>query len=230
MRRRWDSKKEDSLRPKEESYPKPPIDYRGHLVLASLPPLLKVEKLKTVPLSTMTTKAPRASLKSRVLTNPRSESDDTASTHSLPHASPRMKRKRDEVKDSGTSKAEEAEPSYKKAAFNPYTDALVSSYRDYSKKLEGDLAKTNKHADALAVKLEQSEEARKKAEKDAAAIEDLRKRLHDAETSLSNNIARQSAREAKSLPAWSRRLDVLSGELIKNMRLKVLKATSFSTR
>jgi hypothetical protein len=38
-----------------------------------------------------------------------------------------MKRKRDEVKDSGTSKAEEAEPSDRKAAFNPYTDALVSS-------------------------------------------------------------------------------------------------------
>jgi hypothetical protein len=52
------------------------------------------------------------------------ESEATASTHSLPHAS---KRKRDEVKDSGTSKAEEAEPSYKKATFNPYTDALVSS-------------------------------------------------------------------------------------------------------
>jgi hypothetical protein len=36
-------------------------------------------------------------------------------------------RKRDDVKDSGASKAEEAEPSLKKAAFNPYTDALVSS-------------------------------------------------------------------------------------------------------
>jgi hypothetical protein len=38
-----------------------------------------------------------------------------------------MKRKRDEVKDSGTSEAEEAEPSDGKAAFNPYTDAIVSS-------------------------------------------------------------------------------------------------------
>ncbi|KAK1651029.1 hypothetical protein QYE76_068834 [Lolium multiflorum] len=57
-------------------------------------------------------------------------------------------------------------------------------YRDYTKKLEGDLAESNKRADALAVRLKQSEEVRQKAEKDAATIEDLRKRLHKAETSL----------------------------------------------
>ncbi|KAK1647545.1 hypothetical protein QYE76_065350 [Lolium multiflorum] len=72
-------------------------------------------------------------------------------------------------------------------------------YRDYTKKLEGDLAESNKRADALAVKLKQSEENRQKAEKDAAAIEDLRKRLHKAETSLSDNITQQSAREAEIL-------------------------------
>ncbi|KAK1661723.1 hypothetical protein QYE76_049882 [Lolium multiflorum] len=57
---------------------------------------------------------------------------------------------------------------------------------------------------------EQCEEARKKAESDAvearqeadkakadaAGVEDLRKRLHDAETSLSEHITAQSAREA----------------------------------
>ncbi|KAK1686268.1 hypothetical protein QYE76_047116 [Lolium multiflorum] len=68
-------------------------------------------------------------------------------------------------------------------------------YRDHAKKLEANLAEANKRADALALKLEQSEKARKKAETDAAAVEDLRKRLHDAETSLSDNIAQQSARE-----------------------------------
>jgi hypothetical protein len=47
------------------------------------------------------------------------------------------------------------------------------------------LAESNKRADALAIKLEQSEKARQKAEADAAPVEDLRKRLHDAETSLS---------------------------------------------
>ncbi|KAK1611230.1 hypothetical protein QYE76_034903 [Lolium multiflorum] len=64
---------------------------------------------------------------------------------------------------------------------------------------QGQLAEANKRANALAAKLEQSERARKKAEKEAATIEDLRKRLHDAETSLSENISQQSAREAEIL-------------------------------
>ncbi|KAK1612065.1 hypothetical protein QYE76_035738 [Lolium multiflorum] len=72
-------------------------------------------------------------------------------------------------------------------------------YRDHSKKLEGELAEANNHANALAAKLEQSEKARKNAEADAAAVEDLRKRLHDAETSLSENIQQQSARETEIL-------------------------------
>ncbi|KAK1609394.1 hypothetical protein QYE76_033067 [Lolium multiflorum] len=79
-------------------------------------------------------------------------------------------------------------------------------YRDHTKKLEGDLAEANKRADALATKLEQSEKARKKAEEDAkkakedaATVEELRKRLHDAETSLSENITQQSAREQEIL-------------------------------
>ncbi|KAK1648565.1 hypothetical protein QYE76_066370 [Lolium multiflorum] len=72
-------------------------------------------------------------------------------------------------------------------------------YRDYTKKLEGDLAESNKRADALAVKLKESEENRQKAEKDAATVQDLRERLHKAETSLSDNITQQSAREAEIL-------------------------------
>jgi hypothetical protein len=64
------------------------------------------------------------------------------------------------------------------------------------------LAEANKRADTLAHKLEQSEKARKKAEADAkeakaeaATVEDLRKRLHEAENSLSEHISEQSARE-----------------------------------
>ena len=60
--------------------------------------------------------------------------------------------------------------------------------------LEG-LAEANKRADDLALKLEQSEKAREKAELDAAAVESLRKRLHDAETALSENTTQQTARE-----------------------------------
>jgi ABC-type transporter Mla subunit MlaD len=61
--------------------------------------------------------------------------------------------------------------------------------------LPANLAEANKRADALALKLEQSEKACKKAESSAAVVEDLRKRLHDAETSLSDNITQQTAHE-----------------------------------
>ena len=71
------------------------------------------------------------------------------------------------------------------------------------------LAEANKLADTLAQKLEQSEVARKKAELDAgkakaeaekakaeaAGVEDLQKRLHDAETSLNEHKDAQAARE-----------------------------------
>ncbi|KAK1682684.1 hypothetical protein QYE76_043532 [Lolium multiflorum] len=87
--------------------------------------------------------------------------------------------------------------------------AQFIGYRDYASKAEAKLAEVNERADTLAQKLEQCEEARKKAESDAvearreadkakadaAGVEDLRKRLHDAETSLSDHIAAQIARE-----------------------------------
>ncbi|KAK1613838.1 hypothetical protein QYE76_019355 [Lolium multiflorum] len=81
-------------------------------------------------------------------------------------------------------------------------------YRDHANRLEADLAEANKRANALALKLEQSEKARKKAESNAAVVEDLQKRLHDAETSLSDNITQQTAREKtiiSRLEAQSRR-------------------------
>ncbi|KAK1629204.1 hypothetical protein QYE76_003519 [Lolium multiflorum] len=68
-------------------------------------------------------------------------------------------------------------------------------YRDTVNRLKEDLVVANKRADDLAVKLEKSEEACKKAEKDASSIEDLRKRLHEAETALSDKITQQIARE-----------------------------------
>ncbi|KAK1603434.1 hypothetical protein QYE76_016432 [Lolium multiflorum] len=71
------------------------------------------------------------------------------------------------------------------------------TYRDHANKLEANLAEGNKRADALALKLEQSEKARKKAESNAAVVEDLRKRLHGAETSLSDNITQQTTREVE---------------------------------
>jgi chromosome segregation ATPase len=58
-----------------------------------------------------------------------------------------------------------------------------------------DLSGANKRADDLARKLEQSEKAREKAESNVAAVEGLRRRLHDAEHTLSENITQQRARE-----------------------------------
>ncbi|KAK1617572.1 hypothetical protein QYE76_023089 [Lolium multiflorum] len=173
-------------------------------------------------------------------------SEATASAQSLPPAvSPRNKRKRDDVEDSGTSKVDEAVPSHQKAGYDPYLESIISSssnpllddpmikellrigaqfvgYRDYASKTEEKLIEANERADTLALKLEQCEEARKKAESDAvearqeadkakadaAGVEDLRKRLHDAETSLSDHITAQSAREAaitKRIKTQSRR-------------------------
>ncbi|KAK1627100.1 hypothetical protein QYE76_001415 [Lolium multiflorum] len=100
--------------------------------------------------------------------------------------------------------------------------AQFVGYRDYASKTEEKLTEANERADTLALKLEQCEEARKKAESDAvearqeadkakadaAGVEDLRKRLHDAETSLSDHITAQSAREAaitKRIKTQSRR-------------------------
>ncbi|KAK1551491.1 hypothetical protein QYE76_017290 [Lolium multiflorum] len=68
-------------------------------------------------------------------------------------------------------------------------------YRNTVNGLKEALLTADKRADDLAIKLKKSEEAREKAEKDASSIEDLRKRLHEAETALSDKITQQIARE-----------------------------------
>jgi septal ring factor EnvC (AmiA/AmiB activator) len=57
------------------------------------------------------------------------------------------------------------------------------------------LDKAEQRANALAIKLEQSEKAREKAEQDAAPVEDLRKRLQNAENALRDKISQQIAHE-----------------------------------
>ncbi|XP_051215584.1 uncharacterized protein [Lolium perenne] len=55
-------------------------------------------------------------------------SEDTTSVQSPPPAvSPKRKRSRNDIEDSGTSKAEEVAPSHPKAAYDPYFASLVSS-------------------------------------------------------------------------------------------------------
>ncbi|KAK1629168.1 hypothetical protein QYE76_003483 [Lolium multiflorum] len=297
---------------------------KDHPNLVSLPPLPEggeVEERAVIsddnPDAPSFANEPAESRKSAGSDEKEDVSEATASAQSLPPAvSPRNKRKRDDVEDSGTSKVDEAVPSHQKAGYDPYLESLISSddeeevptadvaartstshtlvasetpvegeetspprqnvgaatppasplvpspkrarveinpeltlqsssssnpllddpmikellrigaqfvgYRDYASKTEEKLAEANERADTLAQKLEQCEEARKKAESDAlearqeadeakadaASIEDLRKRLHDAETSLSDHITAQSAREAaitKRIKTQSRR-------------------------
>ncbi|KAK1627344.1 hypothetical protein QYE76_001659 [Lolium multiflorum] len=82
-------------------------------------------------------------------------------------------------------------------------------YREYASRTEEKLAEANRLADTLAQKLEQSETARKKAEFDAsqakveadkakakaASVEELQKKLDDAETALNEHKAAQDTHE-----------------------------------
>ncbi|KAK1691779.1 hypothetical protein QYE76_008476 [Lolium multiflorum] len=163
------------------------------------------------------------------------DSEATASAHSPPPAvSPKNKRKMNEVEDSGTSKAEEAGPSEGKKAFDPFLDALVSS-DDEEENPPIDVTARTSTSRTLVVSdaqlsggfttsslNDQSEKARKEAEADAkkakaeaATVEDLRKRLHEAENSLSERISEQSAREEaiiKRLASQSRRFVRKTGQ------------------
>ncbi|KAK1604285.1 hypothetical protein QYE76_027958, partial [Lolium multiflorum] len=100
--------------------------------------------------------------------------------------------------------------------------AQFVGYHECANKAEEKLAEANKLVDTLAQKLEQSEMARKKVELDAsqakaeaeeaiakaAGVEDLQKRLADAETALNDHKASQASREkaiTKRLIAQNRR-------------------------
>ncbi|KAK1614844.1 hypothetical protein QYE76_020361 [Lolium multiflorum] len=190
--------------PSEESYPTPPMGYRDHPNLVSLPPLPEggdVEERAVIsddnPDAPSFANEPAESRKSAGSDEKEDVSEATASAQSPPPAvSPRNKRKRDDAEDSGTSKVDEAVPSHQKAGYDPYLEALIMmmkkkyqllmwllerpmikellrigaqfvGYRDYASKTEEKLAEANERADTLAQKLEQCEEARKKAESDA---------------------------------------------------------------
>ncbi|KAK1693211.1 hypothetical protein QYE76_009908 [Lolium multiflorum] len=216
--------------PSEESYPTPPMGYRNHPNLVSLPPLPEggeVEERAVISDDNQDAPSfvnePADSRKSAGSYEKEAASEATASAQSPPPAvSPKNKRKRNDVEDSGTSKPEEAVPSRQKAAYDPYLETLIVlmmrkkyqllmwllerpmikellrigaqfiGYREYASKTEEKLAEVNERANTLAQKLEQKAD---KAKTDAAGVEDLRKRLHDAETSLSEHITAQSARE-----------------------------------
>ncbi|KAK1628775.1 hypothetical protein QYE76_003090 [Lolium multiflorum] len=112
----------------------------NHPVLASLPPLPEGGEVEERTVVTDDNQGASrlesevaGSHKSAASSEKEAESEATASTHSPPSAvSPRNKRKRGEIADSGTSKtgashAEEVIPDAGKKTFDPYEDALVSS-------------------------------------------------------------------------------------------------------
>ncbi|KAK1616702.1 hypothetical protein QYE76_022219 [Lolium multiflorum] len=182
---------------------------KGHLVLSSLPPLPEggeVEERAVVTDDNQGASRPESGVgdshKSAASLEKETEAEVSSSTRSsLPAASPKGKRKRDEAIDSGASKAtlteEETLDLY--GAALPFMKELVRfgtqfiGYRDYAGELEGKLAEANKRADALAIELEQSESAH------AKVVEDLQKRLDDAKRALEENVAQHSAREEEIL-------------------------------
>ncbi|KAK1619848.1 hypothetical protein QYE76_025365 [Lolium multiflorum] len=200
---------------------------KGHLVLSSLPPLPEggeVEERAVVTDDNQGASRPESGVgdshKSAASLEKETEAEVSSSTRSsLPAASPKGKRKRDEAIDSGASKAT---LTAEEETLDLYGAALVSSddeeedapidetartstsqlvrfgtqfigYRDYAGELEEKLAEANKRADALAIELEQSESAHTKT------VEDLQKRLDDAKRALEENVAQHSAREEEIL-------------------------------
>ncbi|KAK1612150.1 hypothetical protein QYE76_035823 [Lolium multiflorum] len=125
-------KKEDAIRfPSEESYPNPPMEYRNHPTMTSLPPLPEggeVEEQAIVAEDTQGSSILR--VKSRVLTNLRLLMKKKLSPKPVNHAIPssccfsKEQKEKDDGEDSGTSKAEEVVPSHPKAAYDPYVESL----------------------------------------------------------------------------------------------------------
>ncbi|KAK1625824.1 hypothetical protein QYE76_000139 [Lolium multiflorum] len=179
---------------------------KNHQILSSLPPLPEGGEVDERIVVTDDSQAPSrpesevAGSHKSAASSERSESEASESVRSPPSAvSPKNKRKRDEIEDSGTSKAtepavEETTPE-EEGAFNPYDDAGSVSSTDFFGSSSESLDRADKHAEDLAAKLERSEKARERAEREAATVEDLRQRLHKAEEALSDNVSQQIARE-----------------------------------
>jgi hypothetical protein len=109
--------------------------FQDHPSVTSLPPLPEggeVEEMTIVADDTQGSSVPESEVagshKSAASHEREAESEASESTESLPPAvSPKNKRKRTEVEDSGISKAEEVVPSDPKAAYDPYFESLISS-------------------------------------------------------------------------------------------------------
>jgi hypothetical protein len=115
------------------------LSLQKHQFLSSLPPLPEdgeVEERTIVTDDNQGTSRPESEVAGSHKSAASSEEVETEASESLRSlpsaASPKNKRKREELQDSGTSKAgkspiEETSPEKEGKTFNPYDDALVSS-------------------------------------------------------------------------------------------------------
>ncbi|KAK1664857.1 hypothetical protein QYE76_053016 [Lolium multiflorum] len=207
----------------------------GHLVLSSLPPLPEggeVEERAVVTDDNQGASRPESGVgdshKSAASLEKETEAEVSSSTRSsLPAASPKGKRKRDEAIDSGTSKvntsrAGKAALDAEEETLDLYGAALVSSDDEEENAPIDETARTSTsqlvrfgtqfigYRDYARELEEKLAEANKRA--DALAIElehsesahtktveDLEKRLGDAKRALEENVAQHSAREEEIL-------------------------------
>ncbi|KAK1643179.1 hypothetical protein QYE76_060984 [Lolium multiflorum] len=208
---------------------------KGHLVLSSLPPLPEggeVEERVVVTDDNQGASRPESGVgdshKSAASLEKENETEVSSSTRSsLPAASPKGKRKRDEAIDSGaskpnTSRAEKTALNAEEETLDLYGAALVSSDDEEEDAPIDETARTSTsqlvrfgtqfigYRDYAGELEEKLVEANKRA--DALAIEleqsesahtktveDLQKRLDDAKRALEENVAQHSAREEEIL-------------------------------
>ncbi|KAK1653046.1 hypothetical protein QYE76_070851 [Lolium multiflorum] len=100
----------------------------NHPTVASLPPLPEDGEVEERAIVTDDNQEAPSFVNEPVDSRKSAGNSEVSSAQSPPPAvSPKGKRKRNDVEDSGTSKAEEVDPSHQKATYDPYLESLVSS-------------------------------------------------------------------------------------------------------
>ncbi|KAK1617634.1 hypothetical protein QYE76_023151 [Lolium multiflorum] len=167
--------------------------------------------------------APMSMSHTLALSETQRTAEETSTPHpdlqrSTPATSPRSsspKRARVELGEEFSFAGGSATPSLDDPVMKPFINlgAQFIGYRNTCDGLKESLLAADKRNEDLASKLKASVEAREKAEKDASCIEDLRKRLHEAETARSEKITQHVAREGNI----ASRLESLNRRFVRKM-------------
>ncbi|KAK1601014.1 hypothetical protein QYE76_016964 [Lolium multiflorum] len=201
-----------SISPVEETAPEEPQPFDAYASALISSEEEEEEEEEEEPTANAT--APMSTSHTLVVSEMHRTAEETSTPHpnlqrSSPAASPRAsspKRARIELGEQFFLAGVSATPALDDPLMQPFINlgAQFIGYRNTVEGLKESLLAADKRAEDLANKLKASEEAREKAEQDASCIEDLRKRLHEAETSLSDKIAQNIAQEGKSPLALNR--------------------------